>query len=254
MSTRILVVDDSSSDRLIIKNMLKDFDVLMAKNGVEAIDLIKKHLDIDLIILDLNMPIMNGFEVLDIIEATFKQRKIRVIILTNYDEIENEIKGLKSGAVDYIRKPINIESLKARIDIHVELLNIQKYIERKYTEQSFTFDTIFYEAPIGIAISFNLEKMPDNLNDFLRINPMFEQITGYSKEELAMLGWATITHPDDIEEDLENYRRLQNNDLNEYSMDKRLVKPDGTIVWVHMVVARLKPLKENHFNHICLIQ
>lgn len=111
MVPKILVVDDSNTDRLIIMNMLKEFEVIPASNGLQALDIINRDLDIDLIILDLNMPEMNGFELLEELKNNQKYQKLRVIILTNFDEIDNEIKGLELGAVDYIRKPVNIQSL-----------------------------------------------------------------------------------------------------------------------------------------------
>lgn len=130
MLPKILIVDDSKTDRLIIMNMLKEFNVFSAGNGKEALDFIEKDPDIDLIILDLNMPIMNGFELLEVLRSNKKYEKLRVIILTNFDEIDNEIKGLELGAVDYIRKPVNIQSLRIRIDIHLKLKGIQKKIEQ----------------------------------------------------------------------------------------------------------------------------
>lgn len=130
MDTKILIVDDSATDRAIIRSMLDDFDVTTACDGVEAMELIDRTSDLDLIILDLNMPNMNGFEVLNRLRFDARYSKIRTIILTNYDEVDNEIAGLRLGAVDYIRKPVNLESLRVRMDIHVKLKNIQKQIER----------------------------------------------------------------------------------------------------------------------------
>jgi len=130
MKTSILVVDDSAIDRMIISNMLDDFDVMDASNGIEALRVIDENLDTDLVILDLFMPQMDGFELLERLGSDERYSRIRVIILTNADEIENEIKGLKMGAVDYIRKPVNIDSLRARIDIHAKLKEAQKVVER----------------------------------------------------------------------------------------------------------------------------
>ena len=115
MSTKILIVDDSTTDRLIISTMLADYQTLTACDGLEAMEFIAKNPDIDLIILDLNMPRMNGFEVLEALQQDPEYRKIHTIILTNYDEIDNEVRGLELGAVDYIRKPLNIQSLLIRI-------------------------------------------------------------------------------------------------------------------------------------------
>ncbi|MDW7656322.1 MAG: EAL domain-containing protein [Bacillota bacterium] len=254
MAAKILVVDDSASDRYIIKSILREHNVLTACDGAEAIRLIAGHKDLDIMILDLNMPVMNGFQVLSALKSDEYGHQLRTIILTNFDEPENEIKGLRSGAVDYIRKPIQMDALKARIDIHIEMIRIQRLLEQKLSDQALTFETIFNQAPIGIAISFhNMPVLADETDDF-RINQMFEQITGRTQAELRSLGWAAITHPDDLAEDMANYRKLQSGEINHYAMDKRYIRPDGTSVWVHMVVAPLVLSNQHQYKHICLIQ
>lgn len=253
MPIKILVVDDSISDRLNIKNMLSEYCILTAGDGMEAMRMLEKHDGIDLLILDLNMPKMNGFQVLEFLKGDERFRKLRTIILTSDDELYNEVKGLKLGAVDYIRKPIQMDSLKARIDVHVALLRAEQALKQQLDEQTLTFDMIFEQAPIGIAISYNCDpQRPDET--VVRVNSMFEQITGRTKEELASLGWAKITHPDDLEEDMKNFRRLLSGEIKTYSMDKRYIKPDGSIVWVHMIVAAFSFSNDQQCNHICLVQ
>src|SRR5690606_39688506 len=68
------------------------------------------------------------------------------------------------------------------------------------------------------------------------------------------LGWAAITHPDDVEANLENYRKLRAGLIKSYAMDKRFIRPDGSVVWVHMVVSPLVLARDNPYNHICLVQ
>ncbi|MFA6977077.1 MAG: EAL domain-containing protein, partial [Mesotoga sp.] len=215
---------------------------------------IDEHGDIDIVILDLNMPKMDGFEVLKALKSNDRYKGLRTIILTNYDELDNEIEGLRLGAVDYIRKPVNMDSLKARIEIHVELLRIQQMLEHKLYEQGLTFDTIFQQAPIGIAISHGSEPSNGRENTVARFNPMFEKITGRTKDELMELGWAKITYPDDLDKDLINFKKLQRGELSSYSMEKRYVRPDGSIVWVQMTVAPLIISNDDRYNHICLAQ
>jgi len=254
MSAKILVVDDSASDRFIIERMLREYDILTACDGIEAMQQIDEHGDIDIVILDLNMPKMDGFEVLKALKSNDRYKGLRTIILTNYDELDNEIEGLRLGAVDYIRKPVNMDSLKARIEIHVELLRIQQMLEQKLYEQGLTFDTIFQQAPIGIAISHGSEPSNGRENTVARFNPMFEKITGRTKDELMELGWAKITYPDDLDKDLTNFKKLQRGELSSYSMEKRYVRPDGSIVWVQMTVAPLIISNDDRYNHICLAQ
>ena len=126
MQIKILVADDSATDRMIIKNILSDYCVLTARDGEETIRMLEEHDGINLLILDLNMPKMDGFQVLEYIKENERYKNLRTIILTIYDEADNEIAGLKLGAVDYIRKPINMAAFKARIDVHVEFLRTEQ--------------------------------------------------------------------------------------------------------------------------------
>lgn len=129
-NAKILIVDDSKTDRLLISNMLNDCELTCACDGLEAMEIIQTNPDLDLIILDLNMPRMNGFEVLEALKSNSAYNKLATLILTNYDETENEIKGLDLGAVDYIRKPLNMESLRKRIEVHLNLRRAHRSIEK----------------------------------------------------------------------------------------------------------------------------
>ena len=254
MFPKILIVDDSASDRLIISKMLSGYDVLIANDGLEAMRLMDEQADIDLLILDLNMPRMDGFQVLKAMKAAGRQRRPRVIILTNYDELENEKLGLQLGAVDYITKPVHMDSLNARIKVHVELLRIQRALEHDLYEQGLTFDIIFDQAPIGIAITFARDTLTAGSEDIFRINPMYEQITGRKQEELLKLGWEAITHPDDLKEEIRNYKKLLAGEIDTYAMEKRYIRPDGSAVWVYIIVSYLVLADGLGHNNICLVQ
>ena len=254
MPVKILVVDDSAADRLMIEKMLSEYDLLTASDGVEAMQRIDEHEEIQLIILDLNMPRMNGFEVLAALKADDRYKRVRTIILTNHEELEDESKGLELGAVDYIRKPISINALKVRVNIHLELLRSRQLEEQKQVELKSVFNTIFSRAPIGISISYASGPKDKNVDPETQINSAFERITGRTKEELIELGWASITHPDDLEKDLENYRKLKSGEIQSYTMEKRFVRPDGSSVWVEMTVASFHLPGESESGHIALLK
>jgi len=164
---KILVVDDSKSDIVIIRNMLKDYNLLIAYDGIEAMDFINADPDIDIMILDLNMPRMNGFEVLEAIRNHPEHKKIATLILTNYDEIDNEIRGLELGALDYIRKPLNLRSLRKRIELHINLKSAQKYLEQhnflleqavqERTKESILIRDVTIHAMVGLLEIRNIE-------------------------------------------------------------------------------------------------
>ena len=253
MSIKILVADDSASDRLLITSLLSHHSVLTACDGLEVLRKLDEHDDIDLLVLDLHMPHMDGFSVLKQLKASERTRHLRTVILTSHDEPDHEIQGLKMGAVDFIRKPIQMDAIRARIDVHAELIQVQRAFEQRLQDQALTFDTIFKQAPIGIAIAYGAD--PDEIDDNpVMINPALERITGRSAYELVRKGWAAITHPDDLDSDLSLYNKMLSGEIEGYSLDKRLIRPDGSIVWVYLVVAPLTLSHRQRFNHICLIQ
>lgn len=254
MFTKILVVDDSASDRLNMKNILSEYNILTACNGLEALKLLEENDDINLMILALNMPDTDGFQVLEVATTGERFKRLRTIIVTDYDDFDNEMRGLKLGAVDYVRKPIHLDSIKARIDVHVELLRAQRTLEQTFREQAVTLETIFSQIPVGIAISYNSEATPADFNENFSVNPAFEELIGWTKEELLKMGWAAITHPDDVEEDVKNYERLLAGEIDVYALDKRFIRPDGSIVWVHLIVASLVLSEDNQCNHIAMIK
>lgn len=252
MLGRILIVDDSPVDRTIIKSMLSDRDTLAACDGVEAMQMLEEHSDINIMILDLNMPNMNGFQVLQEIKTDTRFSRLRTIILTNHDELDNEIRGLQLGAVDFIRKPIHMDSLRARIDVHTRLLQRQYDMEKRFEDQSTTLKAILAKIPLGVAISFAQGPVSAESNEYFSVNQAFEQLTGRTKDELLEMGWAAITHPDDLEEEQKQYQRLLSGEIENYALDKRIIKPDGAVVWVNLLLASIKLAEGHHFNHIAL--
>lgn len=242
MNTKILVVDSSKEECLFIKNALNEYFILTANDGFDALHKIKENEDINILILDLDLPSMHSFHILGTLKSDNRYEKMRIIILTN--EIENEIKGLELGANDYIRRPINLNSLKSRINLNIELI---------LAHQGLTFDAIFKQVPIGITVSHNSDS--NNIsNDNFIINPTFENFTGRTKDELEKLGWSNITHPEDLKEEMIYFKKLQSGEINSYFMDKRYIKPDGSYIWGHMFVANLKLLNSNNYTNICFVQ
>jgi DNA-binding response OmpR family regulator len=116
MAYNILVVEDYKVTRMMIKKMLEkgtDWKIFEAQDGQKALDLLNEQMP-DLIILDLMMPNMNGFEFLKKIKSMDKIDKIPILILTGLKSVEDEIKGLQTGADDYLTKPIKMDILISR--------------------------------------------------------------------------------------------------------------------------------------------
>lgn len=249
---KILIVDDSATDRLIIKSLLDGYEVITASNGLEALEQLNLNPDVELVILDLNMPHMDGFQVLETFKRESKYSHIHTIIFTNLNEPDNEIKGLRLGAFDYIRKPIQRDSFKARIEVHLELLRVQRILRQKLYDSNATINTILDQAPVGITISHNRDPYMGQDTDGILINKEFERLTGRSRDELIKTGWAQITHPDDLEEVTSNYNKYLAGENKSYSMIKRYIKPDGSITWANIIVAPLNLIWNRKYRYILL--
>ena len=117
----VLIVDDAPSNLAILTETLRsEFDVRIATSGPEALRLVRETPP-DLILLDILMPDMDGYEVCRRLKAQASTRNIPIIFLTAKGEVSDETMGLAIGAVDYIVKPISIPIVLARVRTHVEL-------------------------------------------------------------------------------------------------------------------------------------
>ncbi len=118
----VLVVDDSSPNLKVLGNTLKKNGLTpaIANNGAGALALAKKKLP-DLILLDIMMPEMDGFEVCKQLKQNEATKEIPIIFLTAKTEKEDIVEGLELGAVDYVTKPFNSKELMARVNTHLEL-------------------------------------------------------------------------------------------------------------------------------------
>jgi len=113
----ILVVDDNEMNRDLLRRRLEQqhLQVMSAADGQQALDMLEQQ-DFDMVLLDIMMPGINGYQVLEQIKANKKQRHIPVIMITALDEMDSIIRCIEAGAEDYLPKPFNPVLLKARVN------------------------------------------------------------------------------------------------------------------------------------------
>jgi phosphoserine phosphatase RsbU/P len=125
----LLLVDDAPANIQIANSILKDsYKIRIATNGAKALELASVTPLPDLILLDVMMPEMDGYEVCTRLKISAETRDIPVIFLTGQTEIEDETKGFEVGAVDYIHKPLSPAIVKARVQTHLVLRGIRKQL------------------------------------------------------------------------------------------------------------------------------
>lgn len=202
---KILIVDDVPTNlNLLIEILMNDYKLVCATNGKDAIKLASNSQP-DLILLDVMMPEMDGYEVCRCLKSDEKFKDIPIFFLTANTEEEEEEKGLSCGAVDYISKPFSATVLQHKIRIHIELKlhreNLQKIIKKRDTQVSDSNARLHQETAERLQIQKDLieqqayfsqlfEKSPHAImilepsGKIVEVNQGFEKIFGYPEEEL----------------------------------------------------------------------
>lgn len=202
----ILVVDDESTNVTIVANILsKSYDIKVATNGYTALEILQQE-KIDLILLDVVMPNMSGYEVSSKILANEKTKMIPFIFLTALTSPEHIKEGFNHGAVDYISKPFSKEELEARIATHIRIASLQKSFSQTVEDLNHQmieveknkkeFEAIFNYSNDGIAIL-------DLDSNFLNFNKAYLDMTGFSHEELSKKSCLELTADEDQERSIE---------------------------------------------------
>ena len=132
----ILVVDDNALNLRVAEKMLEgQFKVATVSSGKDALEFVKDTIP-DLILLDIHMPEMDGFEVLEILQGDPEYKEIPVVFLTANEEREVEVKGFEVGAQDFIKKPFSADIMIRRVDRILELKRLQKNLQREVAKQT----------------------------------------------------------------------------------------------------------------------
>jgi serine phosphatase RsbU (regulator of sigma subunit) len=128
----VLLVDDTPANIQVVNSILRDtYKIRIATNGVKALELANVIPSPDLVLLDVMMPEMDGYEVCTRLKMAADTRDIPVIFLTGQTEIEDETRGFEVGAVDYIHKPFSPAVVQARVRTHLVLRGIREQLARQ---------------------------------------------------------------------------------------------------------------------------
>lgn len=181
----VLIVDDNADNRQLLADISDSMslDVLEASNGIEAIDIAQTHLP-DLVLLDVSMPGMNGFEVCEILKTTDRTMKIPVIMLTALSDVENRVQGLKRGADDYVAKPFNPRELMERMRVRLrtksetdELRHVQQMI--RDTFERYVSPVVVEQLlrdPLQVQLGGKLQEVTVLFTDLENFTSVSEQV------------------------------------------------------------------------------
>ena len=186
----LLVVDDSPDNLNFLTQILQDsYQIKIATNGFKALEIANTTPPPDLILLDIIMPGIDGYEVCHKLKSNPKTAEIPVIFITARDEIVDEALGFKLGAVDYITKPFSPYILKARIKTHITLHHQNKVLEQKVKERTQEVYETRLEIiqKLGIAAEYRDHETGAHILRMSHFCKIIADEYGFSKEKSDLL-------------------------------------------------------------------
>ena len=243
---RILIVDDEAHNRQLLEVLLapEGFLLQTAASGEEALAIVARQPP-DLILLDIMMPGMDGYQVAGKIKRDLATKNILIIMITALEDRNARMLGLSAGAEDFLTKPVdraelcvrvrNLLRLKAYGDYHDKYSQMLEgevasraaalvESERLYRE---TFDA----APVGIVHA-------DLDGQWLRVNQHLCNLLGYSRAELQSTAVQALVRSEDTDDDAASFRRMAAGTLDRHVIDeKQYRRRDGSLVWARVNIS-----------------
>jgi PAS domain S-box-containing protein len=246
----ILVVDDHHENVLALQAMLSraDYEVVGAGSGSEALKRILKQ-EFAVILLDVLMPVMDGFETARLIRQREASRSVPIIFLTaNAAEVGLVYQGYAVGAVDYMIKPLDPDIVRAKVAVFVDLFRKTQQVrlqeeklreaERRRSEHALRRSEVLYEATFDEAAVGIGHAATDGR--WLRVNRKLCDVLGYAEDEALHLRLQDVTHPDDVAATVAALRRMAAGEFDTFRREQRCLTKDGNIVWVNLMLSVLR--------------
>lgn len=243
----ILLIEDNESDAILVQNDLQQamgdqISVVHTERLKSALELIKMQ-SFDLILSDLTLPDSDGITTINLLRES--AANIPIAVLSFRDDEKVAIKAIQAGAQDYLVKGNLTKGVLSRV--------IRYSIERKRIEQNIQkvqkrFQTIFEKAPLGIAL-VNLKS-----GKYYDVNPRYAFIAGRSMGELIGINQAAIIHPGDLESYRDEIDFFLDHRLTDYKIEKRILQPDGNVIWIEMFIVSFEILNDEEICYLCMIE
>jgi len=247
----ILHLEDSLRDSELIRSIIESGEIsheyFLVDNEKAFINILETE-NIDIILSDYILPDYDGNEALKLVKE--KYSNIPFIFVSGKMGEDKAIDAMINGATDYVFK----NKLERLVPAIKRALNERKLeINRNRAEEDLKrseerFKAIFNDAPMGIAL---IDSITGKINN---VNLMFAKIAGRTVAEMVDIEWMSITHPDDIQTDLDNMTRLVAGEINGFQIEKRYVHPDGKFIWINMTISHILYDDKSHPRHLCMIE
>jgi diguanylate cyclase (GGDEF)-like protein/PAS domain S-box-containing protein len=237
-TSTILIVDDTPDNLRLLTDLLstRGYKVRIAPDGEFALNSVKTNAP-DLILLDIVMPGLNGYEVCRQLKANWETHKIPVIFLSALGEEIDKTTAFQVGGCDYITKPFQLEEVLARISHQLKILELQSSLEMQNQQLKMAeakYRNIFENAIEGLFQS-SLNKR------YLTVNPAFAKILGYQSPEDLIAAITDISTQ--VYVDKRRYQQLYDLVLEKgqiINYESTVYRQDGTIIWISENIRLIK--------------
>ncbi len=231
--SRILLADDNADMRAYVQRLLSQaYAVVAVGDGMAALRMVRQK-PFDLVLADVMMPQMDGFDLLRALRADERLKTLPVILLSARAGEEAHVEALEAGADDYLVKPFSAQELLVRIRARLEIARIRQEAEAATRESEERLRKIFEHAATGIAIK-------DWQGRFIQANPAYRAIVGYTEEELRRVVFSNLVHLDDRAANLLEIQRLMNGEIPFFQIENRYLHKSGEPVWVQKFASILR--------------
>ncbi|MCX7171676.1 MAG: PAS domain S-box protein, partial [Proteobacteria bacterium] len=237
----LLLVDDYPENLVALEAVLENPDIELVKvtSGNAALRCTLKQ-DFALVLLDVQMPDMDGFETAELMRSNPRTRHLPIIFVTaGMKDVQLQFKGYELGAVDYLIKPFEPHILQSKVKVFCELYRQRRELEAnqrqleskirervaQLRESEERFRMLAMHAPTGIY-------QIDSEGNSVFVNRRWSEMSGLSSEQAGGQGWLRTIHPADRDAIRAIWNGASNCD-SEWTLDYRLLRPDGGLVWVH---------------------
>ena len=235
-TANILIVDDDRRTLLGMEALLSSpgRQIVTAQSGQDALRWLLRR-DFSLILMDVRMPDMDGFETADLIRKSERLRHIPIIFLSAIDTLEADVyRGAAKGAVDYLFKPVVPEVLKSKVSVFVDLFHINERLKQKAVQQSEERFRLLVESMEDYAIF-----MLDPEGRVTSWNKGAERITGFRHEEIVGEQLARFYTPEDQAQGLAAQALQHAAQEGRCEQEGWRVRKDGTRFWANGVISAL---------------
>lgn len=253
MPAKILVVDDESSMESLIRQKFrhqireKNLDFIFAYNGREALEKLQSKLSVDVVLVDINMPEMDGLTFIERLKDL--DPTMKAIVVSAYDDATNIRAAMNRGAFDFLTKPIDFKDLEITIN---KSLNCVREIREKQQKLQQAQNQLLESNQALRESEQRFRQLAENIKEVfwvtsadrtqvIYVSPRYELVWHSSSKQLyeKPMSWLDAVHPEDRERVCTTIKTCQGE---EYEQEYRIVRPDGSICWIR---DRAFPVKDH---------